>query len=114
MGKSLERAAFSGMPTVRVGRGDAGGLTATDPSDLAIEGSNLTATKARLLLMASMLKLGGLPPAARPGKPHRSREGRGHRRHRAISSDLRQSLNGVPHFLEGREGFEAPKDRKIW
>ena len=69
MGKALERAAFTGMPTVRVGRGDAGGLTATDATDLAIEGSNLTATKARLLLMASMLKLGSLPPAADPERP---------------------------------------------
>ena len=67
--KALERAAFSGMPTVRVGRGDAGGLTATDPNDLAIEGSNLTATKARLLLKACLLKLGSLPPAADPEHP---------------------------------------------
>ena len=32
-------------------------------------GSNLTATKARLLLMAALLKLGCLPPAADPDRP---------------------------------------------
>jgi hypothetical protein len=36
---------------------------------LTIEGSNLTATKARLLQKAAMLKLGGLPVAADPRKP---------------------------------------------
>jgi hypothetical protein len=69
MKKALEIAAFSGMPTVRVGRGDAGGLTATNPEDLFIEGSNLTATKARLLLKASLLKFGSLPPADDPSHP---------------------------------------------
>jgi L-asparaginase/Glu-tRNA(Gln) amidotransferase subunit D len=69
MKKALEIAAFSGMPTVRVGRGDSGGLTATNPEDLSIEGSNLTATKARLLLKASLLKFGSLPPANDPSHP---------------------------------------------
>jgi L-asparaginase len=36
---------------------------------LSIAGSNLTATKARLLLMASLMKLGSLPPAADPEHP---------------------------------------------
>jgi hypothetical protein len=36
---------------------------------LAIAGSNLTATKARLLLMACLLKFGSLPPAANPAHP---------------------------------------------
>jgi L-asparaginase len=31
-----------------------------------IGGSNLTATKARLLLMACLMKFGALPPAANP------------------------------------------------
>ena len=35
----------------------------TDPRDLTIEGSNLDSTKARLLLIASMLKLGAFPRA---------------------------------------------------
>jgi L-asparaginase len=34
-----------------------------------IEGSNLTSTKARLLLMACIMKFGLLPPAADPAKP---------------------------------------------
>jgi len=69
MQRALEIAAFSGLPTVRVGRGDAGGLTKPNPFDLTIEGSNLTATKARLLLKAAMLKFGSLPVAADPRKP---------------------------------------------
>ncbi len=67
--RALEIAAFSGMPTVSVGRGNAGGVTATRPYNLFIEGNNLTATKARLLLMASMLKYGSLPIASDPRNP---------------------------------------------
>jgi hypothetical protein len=37
----------------------------------AIAGSNLTAPKARLLLMAALLKLGPLPRAANPSAPTR-------------------------------------------
>jgi len=66
---ALEIAAFSGIPTVMVGRGDAGGLTATNPYNVFIEGNNLTATKARYLLIASMLKFGSLPAAKDPRKP---------------------------------------------
>lgn len=65
--KLLERAVFSGLPVVRVGRGHAEGFA--DPSPLAIAGSNLTATKARLLLMACLMKLGSLPVAADPTNP---------------------------------------------
>ena len=36
---------------------------------LAIAGSNLTATKARLLLMACLLRFGSLPPATDPTAP---------------------------------------------
>jgi len=36
---------------------------------LSIAGSNLTATKARLLLMACLMRFGCLPPAADPEKP---------------------------------------------
>lgn len=61
-------AAFTGMPVVRCGRGNTGGnASKNDPTFVA--GSNLTSTKARLLLMASMLKLGSLPPAADPLNP---------------------------------------------
>jgi hypothetical protein len=64
---ALRRAALSGMPVVKVGRGNAEGFT--QPQDLTIGGNNLTATKARLLLMACLLKLGGLPPAADADHP---------------------------------------------
>ena len=66
---ALAIAAFSGMPVVRVGRADPGGRVTTDPNDLTIEGSNLDTNKARLLLMASMLKLGRLPKAKDPRNP---------------------------------------------
>jgi hypothetical protein len=66
---ALRRATFSGMPVVKVGRGNAEGLVDPTRSPLAIAGSNLTATKARLLLMACLMKLGSLPPAADPANP---------------------------------------------
>ena len=66
---ALKRATFSGMPVVKVGRGNAGGFVDPTRDPLAIAGSNLTATKARLLLMACLMKLGCLPPAADPAKP---------------------------------------------
>lgn len=65
---ALALASFSGMPVVRVGRGNTGGMAyKLDP--LSIAGNNLSATKARILLMAAMLKLGALPPAADPANP---------------------------------------------
>ena len=67
---ALERAAFRGMPTVVVGRGNAGGLSASYPNNLSIEGNNLTATKARYLLTACLLKFGSLPPAKDPDNPN--------------------------------------------
>lgn len=66
---ALKRAVFSGMPVVKVGRGNAGGFVDPTRDPLAIAGSNLTATKARLLLMACLMKFGCLPPAADPAKP---------------------------------------------
>ena len=66
---ALKRATFSGMPLVKVGRGNAGGFVDPTRDPLAIAGSNLTATKARLLLMACLMKLGCLPPAADATKP---------------------------------------------
>ena len=67
---ALKRATFSGMPVVKVGRGNAGGFVDATRDPLAIAGSNLTATKARLLLMACLLKFGCLPPALDPAKPN--------------------------------------------
>ena len=66
---ALRRATFSGIPVVKVGRGNAEGMVDPARSPLAIAGSNLTATKARLLLMACLMKLGSLPPAADPTNP---------------------------------------------
>jgi len=66
---ALKRATFSGLPVVKVGRGNAGGFVDATRDPLAIAGSNLTATKARLLLMACLMKFGCLPPAADPAKP---------------------------------------------
>ena len=67
---ALAVAAFSGMPVVRVGRADPGGRTPGDRDNLSIAGSNLDANKARLLLMASLLKLGRLPKARDPRNPN--------------------------------------------
>ena len=62
---ALRRAALSGMPVVRVGRGNAEGFTKPpSATELVISGSNLTATKARLLLMACLMKFGSPPPVA--------------------------------------------------
>lgn len=66
---ALRRAVFSGMPVVRVGRGNAEGPVDPRRNPLSIGGSNLTATKARLLLMACLMKLESLPPAADPDNP---------------------------------------------
>jgi L-asparaginase len=63
----LRRAAFSGIPVVQVGRGTPEGFA--DSAPFAIAGANLTAIKARLLLMASLMKLGSLPIAADPSHP---------------------------------------------
>ena len=62
------RAAQSGIPVVRVGRGNTEGFVPLDNPSF-IGGSNLTATKARLLLMACLMKFGALPPAANPDEP---------------------------------------------
>jgi hypothetical protein len=66
---ALKRATFSGMPVVKVGRGNAGGFVDAKRDPLAIAGNNLTATKARLLLMACLMKFGCLPPGVDPAKP---------------------------------------------
>ncbi len=66
---ALAVAAYNGMPVVRVGRGDPEGPLPSNPNDLTIEGSNLDATKARMLLRAAMLRLGRLPKARDPRNP---------------------------------------------
>ncbi|MGW4550645.1 asparaginase domain-containing protein [Streptomyces violaceorubidus] len=65
---ALSVAVFAGLPVVRTGRGTTGGMAyRTDP--VFVSGNNLTATKARMLLMAALLRFGALPPAADPFAP---------------------------------------------
>src|SRR6201982_518643 len=59
------RAVHSGL---RVRRGNTEGFVPLD-NPVLIGGSNLTATKARLLLMARLMKFGALPPTADPDNP---------------------------------------------
>lgn len=66
---ALAVAAFSGMPVARVGRADPGGPVPIGRDELTIAGSNLDTNKARLLLIAAMLKLGRLPKARDPRNP---------------------------------------------
>jgi L-asparaginase len=66
---ALRRATFSGMPVVRVGRGNPEGWVPKERVKFGIAGANLTATKARLLLMACLLKFGALSPAVDPDRP---------------------------------------------
>jgi hypothetical protein len=67
---ALQYATCCGMPVVRVGRGNAEGFAPpATKRDLVITGSNLTATKARLLLMACLMRFGCLPPAVDPEHP---------------------------------------------
>ena len=63
----MQRAVHSGMPVVRVGRGNNEGFTPR--VDRFIGGRNLTSTKARILLMACLMRFGALPPAADPLRP---------------------------------------------
>jgi L-asparaginase len=61
------KASYCGMPVVRVGRGNNEGFAAQ--AGVHIGGGNLTSTKARLLLLACLMKFGGLPPAVDPDSP---------------------------------------------
>ena len=45
------------------------GISSRSRDSLTIGGSNLTANKARILLMACLMKLGSLPPAKDPEAP---------------------------------------------
>ena len=63
----MQRAVHCGMPVVRVGRGNNEGFTPA--ADRFIGGRNLTSTKARILLMACLMRFGSLPPAADPERP---------------------------------------------
>jgi len=65
---ALERAALHGLPVVKVGR-DAPGSPVPTSHRLWIGGGNLTAAKARVRLMACLLRFGTLPAAADPAAP---------------------------------------------
>jgi L-asparaginase/Glu-tRNA(Gln) amidotransferase subunit D len=59
----LQSAVERGMPVAIVGRGNNEGFSS--PKGVFIGGRNLTATKARLLLMACLMRFGALPQDAR-------------------------------------------------
>lgn len=60
---ALRAAALSGVPVVKAGRGNTAGFTPRQ-EPWAISANNLTSTKARILLLAALLKFGALPAAA--------------------------------------------------
>ena len=64
---AMLKAVMRGLPVVRVGRGTPQGWADYDPCH--ISGANLTATKARLLLMACLMRFGSLPAASDPDNP---------------------------------------------
>jgi hypothetical protein len=65
--KLMTKAVFSGIPVAMTGRGAPMGFA--DPAPFQIAAANLTANKARFLLMACLLKFGSLPPAKDPDNP---------------------------------------------
>jgi L-asparaginase len=65
--KLMMKATLSGIPVAMTGRGAPMGFA--DPTPFQIAAGNLTAIKARLLLMACLLKFGSLPAAKDPDKP---------------------------------------------
>ncbi|MEC7942807.1 MAG: asparaginase domain-containing protein [Pseudomonadota bacterium] len=69
----MTKAVYSGMPVVRVGRGNNEGFSAR--AGVFLGGSNLTSTKARLTLIACLLKFGALPPAVDPLAPTEAETG---------------------------------------
>lgn len=64
---ALNTATFHGMPVVMTGRGNNEGFAST--GSLQIGAGNLTSTKARILLMAAMLRYGSLPVPSDPSSP---------------------------------------------
>lgn len=67
--QALRTAVFAGMPVVKVARGNADGFVEKTYAPFAIAAGNLSASKARLLLMACLLRFGALPAAADPAAP---------------------------------------------
>lgn len=66
---ALDRAALMGLPVVKVGRDAPESFVPAASHRLWLGGGNLTAAKARVLLMACLLRFGTLPPAADPDAP---------------------------------------------
>ena len=66
---ALDVASYSGLVVVRVGRSDPGGMVPPAPIGASVNGSNLDANKARLLLMACLLRFGRPPRARDPRNP---------------------------------------------
>ncbi|HVU22740.1 MAG TPA: asparaginase domain-containing protein [Opitutus sp.] len=66
---ALDAAAMAGVVIVKVSRGNSGATLGEVAENLAIEGSNLNANKARVLLMACLLRYGNPPPARDPAHP---------------------------------------------
>ncbi|MEC8531502.1 MAG: asparaginase domain-containing protein [Pseudomonadota bacterium] len=69
----MTKAVYSGMPVVRVGRGNNEGVSAR--AGVCLGGSNLTSTTARLTLIACLLKFGALPPSVDPLAPTEAETG---------------------------------------
>ncbi|MEX0954834.1 MAG: asparaginase domain-containing protein [Rhizobiaceae bacterium] len=65
--RALLRAVYSGFPVVNCGRGTTQGFAIKGGPFIA--GSNLTSVKARILLMACLMKFGMLPAAKDPRDP---------------------------------------------
>jgi hypothetical protein len=65
--KALLISVYSGLPVVFCGRGNTEGFAI--PMSPFIAGSNLAVTKARILLMACLMKFGTLPAAVDPRNP---------------------------------------------
>jgi L-asparaginase len=65
--KLMNKAVFSGIPVAMTGRGAPMGFA--DPTPFHIAAANLTANKARFLLMACLLKFGSIPAAKDPDQP---------------------------------------------
>ena len=68
-GPPNDLAALQGIPVVKVGRDAPESFVPAAGHRLWIGGGNLTAAKARVLLMACLLRFGVLPAAADPRTP---------------------------------------------
>ncbi|HWA85131.1 MAG TPA: asparaginase domain-containing protein [Opitutus sp.] len=66
---ALDEAAMVGVVVVKVSRGNPGTTLGEVEENLTVEGSNLNANKARVLLMACLLRYGDPPPAKDPAHP---------------------------------------------